>query len=157
MRDSSFALLRTAPAPQNDTALRVFPHSGKPGECRPEWRRYVQIRTAPVLPCFMANGIICGMILKMDKSGRIVFPKALRDSLGLKANSELEAVSEAGGVLLRRVEKQPSMVRVDGLWVHRGTSTADANWGRVLDDVREERIQSVLKTDSALHRRSLGT
>ena len=93
----------------------------------------------------MANGIFCGMILKMDKSGRIVFPKALRDSLGLKADSELEAVSEAGGVLLRLVEQQPSLIRVDGLWVHRGTSAGDANWGRVLDDVREERIQSVLK------------
>jgi hypothetical protein len=24
-------------------AVRVFPHPVKPGECRPEWRRYVQI------------------------------------------------------------------------------------------------------------------
>ena len=58
---------------------------------------------------------------------------------------ELEAVEEAGGVLLRVVEQQPSMVQIDGLWVHRGTASPGANWGRVLDDVREERIQSILK------------
>ena len=58
---------------------------------------------------------------------------------------ELEAVEEAGGVLLRIAEQQPAMVRVDGLWVHRGTAAPGANWGGVLDDVREERIQSVLK------------
>jgi AbrB family looped-hinge helix DNA binding protein len=85
------------------------------------------------------------MTLKMDKAGRIVFPKRLRERLGLKPDMELEAVEESGGVLLRLVEQQPSMVKVDGLWVHRGTAAPGGNWGRVLDDVREERIQSVLK------------
>ncbi len=85
------------------------------------------------------------MTLKIDKAGRVVFPKRLRDRLGLKPDMKLEAVEEAGGVLLRLVEQQPSMVQVDGLWVHQGTSTPDANWGQVLDGVREERIRSVLK------------
>jgi AbrB family looped-hinge helix DNA binding protein len=85
------------------------------------------------------------MTLKMDKSGRIVFPKSLRERLGLKPDMELEAVEEAGGVLLRVAEQQPAMVRVDGLWVHRGTAAPGANWGGVLDDVREERTHSILK------------
>jgi bifunctional DNA-binding transcriptional regulator/antitoxin component of YhaV-PrlF toxin-antitoxin module len=93
----------------------------------------------------MANGIIHGMTLKMDKSGRIVFPKRLRERLGLKPEMELEAVEKPGGLLLRLVEQQPSMVQVDGLWVHRGAAAPGANWERVLDDVRDERIQSVLK------------
>jgi bifunctional DNA-binding transcriptional regulator/antitoxin component of YhaV-PrlF toxin-antitoxin module len=93
----------------------------------------------------MVNGIINGMTLRMDKSGRIVFPKSLRERLGFRAEMELEAVEEAGGVLLRVVEQKPSMVQVEGLWVHRGTAVQGANWGRVLDDVREERVQSVLK------------
>ena len=58
---------------------------------------------------------------------------------------ELEAVEQPDGVLLRPVEQQPSMIQVDGLWVHRGTAESGANLERVLDDVREERIQSVLK------------
>lgn len=93
----------------------------------------------------MANGIAYGMTLRMDKSGRVVFPKRLRERLGLKPDMELEAVEQPGGVLLRPAEHQPSMIQVDGLWVHRGTPEPGRNCERVLDDVREERIQSVLK------------
>ncbi|MGH9446847.1 MAG: AbrB/MazE/SpoVT family DNA-binding domain-containing protein [Terriglobia bacterium] len=93
----------------------------------------------------MANAIIFGMKLKMDQSGRIVFPRLLRKRLGLGPGLELEAVEEPGGLLLRPVKAQPSMVQVDGLWVHQATAEPGANWDRVVDDAREERIQSVLK------------
>jgi bifunctional DNA-binding transcriptional regulator/antitoxin component of YhaV-PrlF toxin-antitoxin module len=93
----------------------------------------------------MANGMIYGMKLKMDKSGRIIFPKRLRQRLGFGPDKELDAMEQPGGVLLRPVGQRPSMVQVDGLWVHRGTAEAGANWDRLLDEVREERIQSVLR------------
>ena len=85
------------------------------------------------------------MKLRMDKSGRVVFPKPLRKRLGLTYESELEAVEQPDGILLRTVTERPSMIQVDGLWVHCGTAEPGANWERVLDDVREERIQAVLK------------
>jgi AbrB family looped-hinge helix DNA binding protein len=93
----------------------------------------------------MPFGKINGMTLKIDKSGRIVVPKPLRDRLGLKPNTELEVLEQPGGVLLRPVEQKPSMLRVDGLWVHQGIAQLGDNWDRALDDLREERIQSVLK------------
>ena len=93
----------------------------------------------------MIIGMIIGMTLRMDKSGRIIFPKRLRERLGLEPDAELEAVEQPGGVLLRPVEQQPSMAQVDGLWVHGGEAEPGANWERVLDGAREERIQSVLK------------
>jgi AbrB family looped-hinge helix DNA binding protein len=93
----------------------------------------------------VANGIIDAMTLRIDKSGRIILPKDLRARLGLKPDSELELMEQPGGVLLRPLDQQPSMTKVDGLWVHCGTAEAGANWERALDDVREERIQSVLK------------
>jgi hypothetical protein len=58
---------------------------------------------------------------------------------------ELEAIEQPGGVLLKRVQQRPSMVKVDGLWVHQGSAKPGANWERTLEDVREERIESVLK------------
>ena len=85
------------------------------------------------------------MKLRMDKSGRIVFPKPLRKRLGLGSEAELEAVEQPGGVLLRPMKQQPSMVKVDGLWIHQGAAEPGANWERVLDELREERTQSVLK------------
>ncbi len=66
----------------------------------------------------MAYGNVNGMELKIDKSGRIVVPKALRERLGFKPDSELEAIEHPDGVLLKRVED--------------------------LEEVREERIESVL-------------
>jgi AbrB family looped-hinge helix DNA binding protein len=85
------------------------------------------------------------MELRIDKAGRIVVPKPLRERLGFRPDTELEAIEQPDGVLLKRVEQRPSMVKADGLWVHQGSAAPGANWDRVLEDVREERIESVLK------------
>lgn len=85
------------------------------------------------------------MEVRIDKAGRIVVPKPLRERLGFKPDSELEAIERPDGVLLKRMEQRPSMTKVDGLWVHRGSAERGANWDRILDDVREERMESLLK------------
>ena len=97
------------------------------------------------MPLLMVYGIINGMTLKIDKAGRIVVPKSLRERLDFKPDTELEAIAQPDGVLLKRVEQRPSMVKVDGLWVHRGSAEPGANWDRIVEDVRQERIESVLK------------
>ena len=93
----------------------------------------------------MALGTVNGMKIRIDKSGRIVVPKLLRERLGFKPDTELVAIEQPEGVLLKRVEQRPSMVKVDGLWVHQGSAEPGANWERILEDVREERIKSGLK------------
>ena len=85
------------------------------------------------------------MKLWIDKTGRIVVPKPLRERLGFRPDTELEAIEQPEGVLLKRVHQRPSMVKVDGLWVHQGSAEPGANWERILEDVREERIESLLK------------
>jgi AbrB family looped-hinge helix DNA binding protein len=84
--------------------------------------------------------------LTIDRAGRIVVPKPLRDRFGLKPNTELELVEQPDGVLLRSVEAPQPMIKIDGLWVHRGIAQRGANWDSVLEDLREERLRSVLKT-----------
>jgi AbrB family looped-hinge helix DNA binding protein len=96
-------------------------------------------------PFLMVYGIVNGMELRIDKAGRIVVPKPLRERLGFKPDTELVAIEQPEGVLLKRVEQRPSMIKVDGLWVHQGSAEPGANWERILEDVREERIESVLK------------
>ena len=93
----------------------------------------------------MVHGIMNGMELRIDKAGRIVVPKPLRERLGFKPDTELEAIERPEGVLLKRAEQRPSMTKVDGLWVHQGIAEPGANWQRIVEDVREERIESVLK------------
>jgi AbrB family looped-hinge helix DNA binding protein len=89
---------------------------------------------------------INGTKLRIDKSGRIVVPKPLRERLGLKPGTELEVFDQPGGVLLRTVKEQPALVKVDGLWVDRGVPQPGANWDRIINEVHEQRIESVLKS-----------
>ena len=93
----------------------------------------------------MVYGIVNGMEIRIDKAGRIVVPKPLRERLGFRPDTELEAIEQPEGVLLKRIEQRPSMVKVHGLWVHQGKAEPGANWERTLEDVREERIASILK------------
>ena len=93
----------------------------------------------------MVNGIIYGMKLKIDKAGRIVVPKPLRERLGFRANTQLEALEQPEGVLLKRMEQRPAMAKIDGLWVHQGVAEPGLSWERILDEVREERTDSISK------------
>lgn len=83
---------------------------------------------------------------KIDKSGRLVVPKRLRDHLGIQADAELEITTRSGGLFVRVVGEEPALVKVDGLWVHRGSAQPDADWERVIEYVRNERIASVSKS-----------
>jgi AbrB family looped-hinge helix DNA binding protein len=85
-----------------------------------------------------------GMELRIDKAGRIVVPKVLRERFGFHPDTELEALELTDGVLIKKAEERPSMIQVDGLWVHQGVAQPEANLDRVVNDVREERIKSVL-------------
>jgi AbrB family looped-hinge helix DNA binding protein len=84
-------------------------------------------------------------VLKIDKAGRIVVPKPMRERLGFSPESELLAVERPDGVLIKRAEEQPTLVEVGGLLVHQGRAEPGAQWDRVIDSVREERLEAVLK------------
>lgn len=86
-----------------------------------------------------------GTRLQIDKSGRIVVPKRLRDHLGIQAEAELELTAQSGGIFVRVVDEEPALVKVDGLWVHRGSARPGADWEHVIEDIRDERIASILK------------
>ena len=123
-------------------ASRVYIGAAELFQCtrfRPE-----PFQTTISVPFLMVYGIIYGMEIRIDKSGRIVVPKPLRERLGLKPNTRLEAIEQPGGMLLRPVEQRPSMTRIDGLWVHLGRAEPGARWD-VLEDVRAGRLDSVLK------------
>ena len=94
---------------------------------------------------YLPSGIINGMKLKIDRAGRIVVPKPLRDRLGLKEGAELDVVDRPEGILLRMVDRQSPMVQVNGLWVHRGRPEPNARWDGLIDEVRGERIEALLK------------
>jgi AbrB family looped-hinge helix DNA binding protein len=87
-----------------------------------------------------------GTKVMIDKSGRLVLPKRHRERLGIRSDGELEISDRPDGVLLRVAQERPAMVKFGGLWVHQGAAPADADWKHVVERVREERIDSILKS-----------
>ena len=49
------------------------------------------------------------MKLLIDRSGRIVVPKRLRERFGFRPDSEIEVVEGPGGLLLRPAQEKPSL------------------------------------------------
>ena len=49
------------------------------------------------------------MELLIDRSGRIVVPKRLRERFGFRPDSEIEVVEGPGGLLLRPAQEKPSL------------------------------------------------
>jgi AbrB family looped-hinge helix DNA binding protein len=83
------------------------------------------------------------MTLTIDKAGRIVLPKRVRDRLHLHpgANLSLEEIPE--GLIVRPVRRKPSLVEEDGILVHMGEPPANYDWNRVLEDERDERLREI--------------
>lgn len=76
----------------------------------------------------------------IDKAGRVVIPKALRDELRLQAGDTLELETEGERVTLRPVRSSTRLRKDRGVWVFRASHPVSAAVSeRVLREVREQR------------------
>jgi AbrB family transcriptional regulator (stage V sporulation protein T) len=57
--------------------------------------------------------------LTLDKAGRIVLPKAVRDELRLEAGDILELESSNDKIILRPAQADGQLVKEHGVWVFR--------------------------------------
>ena len=83
------------------------------------------------------------MDITIDKAGRIVLPKRIRERFDLRAGTKLELEERQEGLILKPAEQNPSMVRRNGVWVHLGKAPAGFRWNAIVDDEREERAKEV--------------
>jgi AbrB family looped-hinge helix DNA binding protein len=79
----------------------------------------------------------------IDKAGRIILAKPVRDRLQLREGSELALEEHPDGLVLRPIEHKSSMVQENGIWVHQGQAPGGFNWDTIVEAVREERIKDV--------------
>lgn len=61
----------------------------------------------------------------IDKFGRIVIPKQLRDDLGLKPGAVLQLEESDHEVILKPLHEGPQLVNKDGVLVFTGAATGD--------------------------------
>jgi len=93
------------------------------------------------LPLKMVYAIINGMNIKIDKAGRLVLPKPVRDRFRLRAGANLELEEHPEGLILRPVARRASMAQEKGIWVHLGKIPEGLDWDELVDALREERLK----------------
>jgi AbrB family looped-hinge helix DNA binding protein len=61
----------------------------------------------------------------LDRFGRIVIPKRVRDGLGIGPGAVLEIEEQQDRIVLRLREEAPDLVREDGVLVYAGEPVGD--------------------------------
>jgi AbrB family looped-hinge helix DNA binding protein len=82
------------------------------------------------------------MDVKLDRFGRVVLPKAVRDGLDLEAGDVLALEEVDDGILLRPVRGEPGLVEKDGVLVFTGKPTE--NVGSTLEKLRARRLRGLV-------------
>lgn len=81
--------------------------------------------------------------LKIDRAGRLVIPKPIREQLGLEAGAELEMEQSGDRIALIPVRATGPLTKEHGVWVWRtGERLTAAETNSVLEQVRMERGES---------------
>jgi AbrB family looped-hinge helix DNA binding protein len=81
--------------------------------------------------------------LTLDKAGRVLIPKFLRQQLHLGPGDTLRLDSEGEQITLRPMRPKALLKKEQGLWVYHGEPT-DASVTSVIDEVRAKRARELL-------------
>ena len=77
----------------------------------------------------------------LDKFGRIVIPKKVRDDLNLEAGSQMSIEKTGQAIILKAIQGEPNLHWKDGVLVFSGVSIGDI--GGALDKHRKERAKEI--------------
>jgi AbrB family looped-hinge helix DNA binding protein len=98
------------------------------------WRNAIHEWTEPPYNGAMATQ------LTIDKAGRIVIPKSLRDQLHLEPGDSLELEHAGEEITLRTVRGTGTLTREHGVWVfHAGDPISASITDGLLRQIREDR------------------
>jgi AbrB family looped-hinge helix DNA binding protein len=79
-------------------------------------------------------------IVTLDKAGRVVIPKTLRDELRLAPGDTLALESDGERVTLRPVRSASALRKEQGIWVFRsGRKLSAEETDQLLENLRQER------------------
>jgi AbrB family looped-hinge helix DNA binding protein len=77
----------------------------------------------------------------IDKAGRLVLPKPLRDELRLAPGDILELTREGDKIIISAAHPQLTLQKEHGVWVYRSGQPADASLPELIDKDREDRFR----------------
>ena len=79
----------------------------------------------------------------IDRFGRIVLPKKIRNNFNLEAGSQLQIEESGQGIILKPVHGEPNLQTKEGVLVYTGVPLDDLK--DVVARHREERLRSSTK------------
>ena len=99
------------------------------------------------MPCYIGNLPIQEILLwklhfmetTLDKFGRIVIPKKIREDFNLKPGSPIRIEEGKKEILLTPIEEEPTLVEKDGVLVFTGIPTEDIE--SQVEIIRKQRSQ----------------
>ncbi len=81
--------------------------------------------------------------VSIDPAGRIVIPKAIRDSLQLRVGETLKIEGSEDAIVIRRPQDAVRLQQVDGWWVIAGGASTDFSITELIDQVRGARVREL--------------
>jgi AbrB family looped-hinge helix DNA binding protein len=78
--------------------------------------------------------------VSIDRAGRLVLPKSLREKMRLGPGDEVLVESEGDRITLRPVRPEALVKKEHGVWVYQGESS-DASIPGLIDREREKRLR----------------
>jgi AbrB family looped-hinge helix DNA binding protein len=79
------------------------------------------------------------MKITIDKTGRIVIPKRIREQYNLRPGVPIELENTAEGVFLKVIAQEPSLIRKKGILIHHGSDTVNLDTAEVVNRERQSR------------------
>ena len=83
--------------------------------------------------------------ITIDRAGRVVIPKPVRDWLRLEPGDALDIEATADEITLRPARAVATLVKEQGIWVHRSDSPMRDSIVDLIEQSREERISELTK------------
>ncbi len=85
----------------------------------------------------------------IDRAGRIIVPKALRERYNLREGTPVELEPGADGIHLKAAQEHASLVRKSGVLVHHGSETSSIDVADSVNREREKRARNMVSEDPA--------
>ena len=82
--------------------------------------------------------------ISIDKAGRLVLPKSIREALRLGPGDTLEIETEEDRLVLSPVRVRPGLQKEHGVWVCRSGKSANVSIPDLVDQQRDRRTRELL-------------
>jgi AbrB family looped-hinge helix DNA binding protein len=81
--------------------------------------------------------------ISIDKAGRIVLPKSLREKMRMEAGDEMLVEDEGDRITLRPIRPEALLKKELGIWVYQG-ELSSVSIPELIDAEREKRVRELV-------------